>query len=112
MKRPQALSHRTHLPGSDTSGGSERGQRGALVIAAHLHHVVDRRGIAGVGDLEPVTAVRDGPHAHVQVRGQARVQAHLLLAHRLPASGGAVVHEVQDHWLLELERPVAGHEHP
>ena len=74
MKRRQALANGGDLPGGDASGVGQGGQRGALVVTAHLDHVVDRRGIALLGELEPVAAIHDGPHVHVDVRGQARVQ--------------------------------------
>jgi hypothetical protein len=103
---------------------ADRGQRGVVLAAVrdvcregarlveppHLHHMVDRIGCAGGGELHALRGRDDGPRAEVDVGREPAVEAHLLLAHRAPSVRGSVVDERQHDRLLELVRALAHEE--
>ena len=111
LREPPADGARVAL--TRRSRGEPPQQRGVLVVAPHLHCVLDRSGLVFVRDLEAASCGRhDRLYASVDVGRQSPVEANLLVTEQPAALERAVVHARQPDGLLELVGRVPGQQHP
>jgi len=96
---------------AESSRGQERSHRGALVIATHLHGVVDRSRCVR-RDPDVILPAHDRPDAEIDVRRELAVDANLFSTSIEPRLLRAVVEEREFHRLLDLQRPVTGQYDP
>jgi hypothetical protein len=101
------LRERGDLGALELAALEPRRERGALVVAAHLDHIVDGARVVLIRERDPRPARGERAHAEIHVRRQAAAEPHLLVAHLAPALRRAVVEEGQHEGLLELVGAVA-----
>ncbi len=112
VKARQQLRHSRDLAAPQLAASELRRQRAVLVVAAHLHQIVDGARIVLGRQLQAALARRDRAHPKIDVGRQTAIEAHLLAAHLTTPRRRPVVQEREHDRLLELVRAVACEEHP
>ena len=107
----QALGHLLDPPPSGRTGDNGGVEHQRLGQAAHHHQPVDRP--PGAPDRQPAVGLyRQRADAEIDVGRQPAVEPHLLGTDAAPGVEGRVVEERITNRLLQLQRPLAGEEHP
>ena len=95
----------------DTSLLHRRRERGALVVAAHLDEVVDRRRIVHIEQHGAAVRIEsDASDTKVDIGCEPAVEPDLLIAHPAPPLGRPVVEKRKHERLLELVGEPTGKE--
>ena len=103
VKPCQRAPHRVHLVAPELAALQPPRQRAALVVPAHLHHVVDRARVLLGRQLHAARRRHHRTHAEIHLRGRAAVEPHLLVAQCSPALGRVLF---RDRWNRRLEELV------